>query len=72
MGDQFIGLGGSHCSRNDILRATSATNNLEDVGGAHTPGAAINAIINGRDKNIKWGCSAEHIRGPVPKKKGKK
>jgi predicted nucleic acid-binding Zn-ribbon protein len=55
----FRGHGGALCTRGDIMVATNAMNNLDEKYGV---GAQI---INGFRTDIKWGCAAENIKGPV-------
>lgn len=58
----FQGLGGAHCTRLEILRATNCMNSHTDF----RIGSQIHTILNcGPKSGTKWECAAEHITGPV-------
>ena len=62
----YYGLGGIKCNQHEILKATSTVNALNDTSGW---GNQVYAGINGYSGKVRYGCAAEHITGPVKKKK---
>ena len=56
----WTGYGNTQCTFKDIYKAGSASANLND---SQTFETSVINIINGADKNIKWECAPEHIKG---------
>jgi len=64
----FTGYGGVPCDYQDILRANHGVAGLNEEPPAGAMGNAVEQIINGVDKGIKWQCAPEHLQA-CPKAK---
>jgi hypothetical protein len=59
----FVGAGGAKCSMNDIFKATSVSNSIDDMSGW---GNQVAAGVMAATGKVPFACAAKNITGPCP------